>query len=121
MKAAVDLQVIFDIGVRSQEFNEPPQLLRAGRDTLLSFGFETETGGYDTKTLRFVDAVAYKVTRMPCVEPWVVAAYDAVAVLSNSAWKNEVVRNHTAGYNHYVVFFEDYGCHEFIAQDVSRD
>jgi len=118
----VEIDIVLDLGVRSQEFSKAPQLERIGKDTQLSYDFETETGEYKIGKLIFADAVHYRVTRLVCVEPWMVKAYDAVGVVRNSTVIQEL-KNTFPGivpdYKHYVVFFEDYGCHEFLARDVS--
>lgn len=118
----MELDIVLDIRVRSQEFSKAPQLERVGKDTILIFDFETETGEYKIGKLIFTDAIQYKVTRLVCVEPWMVKAYDAVGVVKNSRVVEELKNTFPGAvpdYKHYVVFFEDYGCHEFLARDVA--
>lgn len=118
------LEPLFDIGIMSQEFNKSPQIRWFYKDAVLIFDYETEGGAYQDTGLRFIDALAFKVTREIVVEIWMIQAYNTISIVKDSAWLTEMLATHPTfaeiGYHHYVVYFDSYGCYEFIARDVSK-
>lgn len=117
----MEIEDLFDINGASQEFNQSPQLLREGRNMILKYDYETETGEYAWNGVTFLDVITCKMTKMVCEELYMIEAYDSVSIVRESDWIKDIAEaykgNDLSSFNHYVIHFEDYGSYEFIAKD----
>lgn len=116
------IEKIFDIKGASQEFTQSPQLLRKGKNMILKYDYEIETGEYSYTGITFIDVIICKITKTVCEELYMIEAYDAVSIVKNSKWRDEIKTTYkeeeSFHFNHYIIDFEDYGCYEFIAREV---
>lgn len=118
----MNVEKVFDIEGASQEFSQSPQLENKGRNVILKYDFETETGEYNWSGITFINVITYRITSSICEELYMISAYDSVSIVKNSKWIKEI-KNVYQGeelfdFNHYVIHFEDYGSYEFIARNV---
>ncbi|MFS0837415.1 hypothetical protein [Paenibacillus sp. 1P03SA] len=117
----MELKKLCEIDYPSQEFLCPPQILRENNNVKLEFDYESESGEYKKAEIIFLNTIGYKCCSLECTPAEAIAAYDKICVVKNSDWL-QVVKNNYRGlkdfdYNHYCIFFEDYGCYEFIANN----
>ncbi|PWK16241.1 hypothetical protein [Tumebacillus permanentifrigoris] len=120
----MQLAKIFVIEHLSQDFTTPPTF-SVGKNLLyLNYDYELETGGYAWTGLTFYEVIGYKKSYLPIVELRHISAYNSVCMEVTSPWLEEAkqtYRDHEPfEFNHYVIFFEDFGCYEVLAKDVKQ-
>lgn len=115
----MEVEKLFEIEGSSQEFIQPPQLVRVGKNMVVKYDYENENGEYGLKAITFTDVIACTITKEVCRELYMIKAYDSVNIVKDSSWvskmKNTYKGDAIFNYEHYVIYFEDYGCYEFIA------
>lgn len=118
------VEKLFEMEGASQEFNESPQVVNNGKSIILKYDKETENGKYTWTGITFKDAIACKITKIVCIEMYMIEAYDTVCVIKDSKWANKVKNAYKGdnifSYKHYIIYFEDYGCYEFIAKEAYK-
>jgi hypothetical protein len=121
----MNITKLFNVKGMSQEFTQSPQLDRKGKNVILKYNYETETGEYALRGIVFSEVIACKITKAVCEKLYMIESYDAVSIVNNSEWVNEIKNDYkgseTFSYNHYIIYFEDYGCYEFIAKEAFED
>lgn len=114
------IKKLFGIKGPSQEFIKSPQLDRSGKNMVLKYDYETETGEEKLAGIVFSDVVSCKITKEICVETHFIEAYDTVCIVKDSSWIMEIENSYQGekpfDFFHYVIYFEDYGSYEFIAK-----
>jgi len=108
----------FELLHLSQEFSKPPKLTREITTSIINYDYETESGEYAWKKIRFFNTMAYRFTAPSAVPVEMVPAYDAIASVQNSKWIKEICGNlqtNSLQFKHYAIYFEDFGCYEFIS------
>ena len=120
MTTSESLQLFLKLERSTAECDEGPEVTM--RPGIITIRYDTETdAGREWTTLRFLGAVAIRVTPEPAVSAMVARAYSMVAVIDNSAWMasmNQACRNGKLPSNlkHFVLFFDHYGGIEAIAR-----
>ncbi|KLU74976.1 hypothetical protein [Clostridium botulinum] len=106
----------------SQEFDDSPQIVRQGRNIILKYDYEIENVGLGWHKITFTDVIASKLTKEICIELYMINAYDAISMVIESEWLEYIQENYKGtqkfDYKHYLIYFEDHGCYEFIAKQV---
>ncbi|MBQ4900403.1 hypothetical protein KB559_16320 [Paenibacillus sp. Marseille-P2973] len=122
----MEFKSVLKINGASQEFIEAPQLIKtARRDIVLLHDYETEIGTYEWAGLTFKNTISFKVTSEDCLKEYMLGTLDTLVEVINSWWIEETKNNFRGdeefNFKHYLIFFEDYGCYEFIAENVVND
>ncbi|WHY84546.1 hypothetical protein QNH39_18025 [Neobacillus novalis] len=121
----MELVRIYKIKELAQEFNESPKIQTRGRDVILSYDYEQDTGEYAWKSIIFVETIAYRVSKMSCVGEDVLKSYNSISEVKYSQWLNEIKASYRGSqkfeYKHYLIFFDEYGTYEFIAKNLIVD
>lgn len=114
----MEIEKVFIIDELAQDFMQTPKVEQRGRDYILMFDFESESGVYEWTGITFKDVVEYRYTTDNMVNEDMLKAYNAVGIVKMSNWFNEESaiekekdRNH---YNHYLVYFDGFGAYEFL-------
>lgn len=93
----------------------------------IMFLFPSAEEDFNRGVVTFQGVLAYRWTAEVAMAEYIEGAYSTVAELPDSHWLSEVQRatrdKQTVatvlsgeGLHHYVVFFDDYGCYEILAQ-----
>lgn len=107
----------------AQEFIQPPKVEIKGKDAVLIFDYETETGDYQLTGITFINTIDYRHVNEDAVNENMMKAYNAVVELKNSDWLQEMrkkMNDDSDMYKHFLVYFDGFGAYEFICTDVVK-
>lgn len=108
---------VYSIDELSQEFMQSPKVEQRGADCFLMFDFETDTGEYQWTGVTFKDVVEWRITPDSAISEYMVAAYNAVAIVESSEWLMGAYCGKQNSYSHFLVYFDGFGAYEFICTD----
>ncbi len=100
---------------KSQEFARGPELLQKRGETFLRLDYETRSGAYAWKTVRFEGVRAVEFTAWQSCTAEHVAAYDRFVAVEPSGWLSSL-HGLPEGVQHFRVFFDDVGCYDVAAE-----
>lgn len=113
---------IFIIKELAQDFVKEPQIKTIGSNALLTYEFEGESGAIERKGITFQNVLASNFTPESGIEVYMVKAYNAVSIIENSPWPEEFSGSIIdQGYKHFIVYFDDFGAYEFLAQGFEKE
>jgi hypothetical protein len=112
---------VYIIKELAQDFVKDPQIKTIDNNAMLTYEYEGESGEIERRGITFQDVLASKYTSESDMEVYMVKAYNAVSIVENSPWPNEfgdsIVEQ---GYKHFIVYFDDFGAYEFLAQNFEK-
>ena len=111
---------VWELPCRSQEFQAQPILAQRGDWLDLVYDYESETGQYESATIRFRGVEAFSFTSFESCSPEQVSAYDKVVAVRGSEWLKQIRSRRAVEESlgrHYRIFFDEVGCYEVIASE----
>lgn len=115
-RLSMDVEKVFIIDELAQEFMHTPKVEQRGRDYILMFDFESESGSYEWTGITFKDVAKYRHTPDNMVNEDMLKAYNAVGIVKMSNWLKEEspIKKDKTCYNHYLIYFDGFGAYEFL-------
>jgi hypothetical protein len=105
---------------KSQEFARGPELLQNSGRASLRLDYETTSGVYAWRTVRFLGVAAIKFTAWLSCTQEQLSAYDRFVEVSPSEWLASL-RDLPAGIHHFRVFFDEVGCYDIASTELRVD
>jgi hypothetical protein len=110
-------ELIWTLPVRSQEFEQGPQVLISSGRVTLRWDAETETGDYAWSSASFVGVEDVEFTSFGSCTPEQAQAYDRLVKVEPSD-KLAALRGSASKFlQHFRIFFDEIGCLDVIAED----
>lgn len=120
----MNLNKLFDIEELAQEFMNEPKIQQNGKNTILMYDYETDSGKYEWTGITFTNTLKYRHIKESDVSEYMVKAYNTVVEVRDSLWINEVIpdsrENGIIEFKHYLIYFDGYGAYEFISTSVNK-
>ncbi len=120
MTTANNYRDVWVMPFKSQEFSRGPELVQKSGRAELRLDYETRTGVYAWKSIRFVGISALEFTAWPSCTPEQVSAYDRFVEVEPSDWIRSL-SGLPDGTHHFRVFFDDIGCYDVAAKELQVD
>jgi hypothetical protein len=105
---------------KSQEFSRGPELVQKSGRAALRLDYETASGAYAWKTVRFLGVSAIEFTAWLSCTREQLSAYDRFVEVEPSEWLRSL-RGLPDGIHHFRVFFDDVGCYDVAATELRVD
>lgn len=118
---------LFDLELVSANDSYRVAMSADGRGIVLAYDLEVAPNTFEFHKLVFAGGRAYRWTWVRLCTPDMVEAYDSVVEVLRSQWVTEAVEQlkndpgeaDHLGLHHYMVFLDEDGCYEVLAESVS--
>ena len=115
----MEISKVFDIQELAQEFMHSPKVEMSGKNAVLMYDYETESGDYKWTGITFLGVLDYWHTSESNVSEYMLEAYNALTVVKDSNWMDNskfvsCIQIEDKEINHYLIYFDGYGAYEFI-------
>ncbi|MCQ2535122.1 MAG: hypothetical protein MJ172_11240 [Clostridia bacterium] len=112
---------IYELKMFSSCLKCAPNIVVDGMDmTVILKGYD-DNDNYHECSIKFISVIGYQYTMLSFAHT--MGAYDKIIQIEESQWKNEFKNTNSEKYNywkpnHYVMFLDDNGLYQFLAQKV---
>jgi hypothetical protein len=120
------LKEVLSLPMSTGEADAGPILEYRPDQLWVTYDAEDSSGGTVWTTVLFRDAQAFKFTPEVGCTPIMIKAYSRVCEFEQSDWKRDIQETNPslelpASVRHFVLYFDDHGCLEVLAAEVSLD
>lgn len=104
----------------AQEFLQAPRISRTNNGLSIVYDYEMDSGEYGEKSIFFEDVRDYRHIHEDDVKAEMIeAAYNSIVKIVDSDWLSNGMSKQ--GYNHFLIYFDDYGVFEVIAKSFNPE